>query len=98
TSIHTLSLHDALPIFLSFHSFSRFHPHLALGVIYQAVQVLFDLGHAEHFFDGGRAGADLVPAVSPQRAHASINGLLGDSRSGLRSEEHTSELQSRFDL
>src|SRR5699024_11664780 len=82
TYIYSLSLHDALPIFFKFY-------HL-LG------QILIALGHLAIRVMGKNAfalGADLL---CPDRM-----GNLGAEDldfAAIRSEEHTSELQSRFDL
>src|SRR5699024_12415606 len=63
TQIHTLSLHDALPILEYSSSFSR----------YFAVRI-------------AEIPAKRVPDIAPSQVFPG------------RSEEHTSELQSRFDL
>src|SRR5256885_2064332 len=60
---------------------SAFHPHSRLAVINKRVQMFLDLRDTQDFFNGGEAGADFIPAVSAQRAHAEINRFLSDSGS-----------------
>src|SRR5206468_11874781 len=82
TQIYTLSLHDALPIF------RRFEP-FAPGARVEAV-------------DGGGVREvklpDHVYFTCTVRGEPDSRVLLVAARIGLRSEEHTSELQSRSDL
>src|SRR5690606_41633458 len=73
TTIYTLSLHDALPIFLFFSSLLI----AGLTSLISIVQVLVSAVQ-------DRTGMDRVPTVL----------IVG----GARSEEHTSELQSRENL
>src|SRR5207249_11357388 len=92
----TLSLHDALPIFLG-------------AVIAVAVLVFGGTYVYIHFIEGD-APERLTFSSTSTTAAASTDPLAGtwrptsSSRVGyrvkkvLRSEEHTSELQSRFDL
>src|SRR6266536_2685588 len=46
----------------------------------QSSHVLLGLGDSEHFFDGGQAGLDFVPAVVAQGAHTLFHGALRDGR------------------
>src|SRR5204862_6944477 len=78
TEISTLSLHDALPIFMAGRISFLWKPSDSLSVLWKT-----DLGHLD-------MGA--YPA-SPYANH--LKTLPGTST---RSEEHTSELQSRRDL
>src|SRR5699024_12529232 len=75
TPIHTLSLHDALPIFAS-----RLETSLAL---WSTVTITIAISGAST--GSAKQVASLVPACQIAVC-------------GTRSEEHTSELQSRFDL
>src|SRR5699024_11532448 len=82
-TIHTLSLHDALPIWQK-------SPHeLPRGqggdVLQQLVGQQQEGQHTEH----------PLPARRPQSAE---QDRAPGAQKGARSEEHTSELQSRFDL
>src|SRR5699024_12879440 len=77
TTTHTLSLHDALPIYLARRSIPRIP---APAGARQPRRARGSDGRGK----GHRGGAHPTP---PSRSHA-----VG------RSEEHTSELQSRFDL
>src|SRR5437868_7734220 len=73
--VYPLSLHDALPIYISARQVRRWR---------------FPGGENGRFpKDCGRVAADAL------RVHR-INGVVFGSH--IRSEEHTSELQSRFDL
>src|SRR5207247_4690093 len=89
TSTYTLSLHDALPIWL---------PEWEAGL----PAPLHELHVRER--QPGRSGVALAGAVRSPRpllAAPLATGQRGDrplARSLLRSEEHTSELQSRVDL
>src|SRR5207249_8142045 len=82
TEFYTLSLHDALPIYVS-----RSLGPLALGSSAGALNVL--RVHA-----GSRPGHECAPhpILFVAREMADVGKLAR------RSEEHTSELQSRFDL
>src|SRR5439155_9282578 len=82
TEIYTLSLHDALPISLQ---------GLADDAQWQARRVVEDLALAFQ-------ASLLVRAAPPAVADAFIAGRLGEARGNERSEEHTSELQSRGQL
>src|SRR5207249_11273718 len=82
TAIYTLSLHDALPI-------SPFG--VQMGLLYFYNRFPFDDGtHANGQFKGiNQTGP--TPSIP-------LNNLLALGEGKIRSEEHTSELQSRFDL
>src|SRR5207249_12333185 len=80
--IYPLSLHDALPICLD-----PLEP-----VPFQKLCVLCLQQSA-----GNSAGPE-VDVASPLFADRTLDGYVGDLHPESRSEEHTSELQSRFDL
>src|SRR5207249_10360501 len=98
TYIHTLSLHDALPIFEGtfFHLSAKFgaKPEDAARLLRKASAHGCQVGLAFHV--GSQC---LVPS-----AYRNALGLVGEIMEAaqtplhMRSEEHTSELQSRFDL
>src|SRR2546422_3039366 len=77
TEIYTLSLHDALPIYL------RVGGHVD--------------GFDEDVADRYAGDGELAIGVAPRRILALI-GEAGHPDVGIRSEEHTSELQSRLHL
>src|SRR5207249_11818670 len=95
THNHLLSLHDALPIFLAGQAAARLrHDHRLDGL------AAIGIADADH-----GAFGDVGMAVDRRLDHAGVDleaaGVecavigVGDP---YRSEEHTSELQSRFDL
>src|SRR5207249_11034758 len=94
TQIYTLSLHDALPI-SSRERFAR--------TIFRA---LLHRGHAVRDFRRGDdvpdSVGDPIPRVGRSASGAvrfGFDGIVPRNPAGwVRSEEHTSELQSRFDL
>src|SRR5699024_12717504 len=77
TLFYTLSLHDALPIFLHFLMNHKFPKWSAIIIIFALMGLLIWLFYIL-----------IAPIVTQQ-----VNSLIDN-----RSEEHTSELQSRFDL
>src|SRR3546814_4462492 len=81
TYLHTLALHDALPILSVFH-------------LWKAM----DWDDLRHFTSvarhGGLSGAARHLGVSAQTVGRRIAALEADIGTPLRSEEHTSELQS----
>src|SRR5207248_9753729 len=88
---YPLSLHDALPIWLP--------------VIGAVTAVLLVLTAATLVVTRSRSGVDSSPApkslaVAPFRdLSGTVDGqILSDGISEMRSEEHTSELQSPYDL
>src|SRR5206468_11548666 len=98
TQIYTLSLHDALPIY----AFPKGHPgDITIGLRADTGQVTLsvrdtgiglptdlDFRHTESL------GLQLVTMLTEQ-----LGGTITLSRNcGTRSEEHTSELQSRSDI
>src|SRR5207249_7534609 len=87
TYIYTLSLHDALPIWIKFERINR------------------KTGRALFYFDGEdpRHAAHYSRIVDPavREPHNRYTQSFSDDEVldvWIRSEEHTSELQSRFDL
>src|SRR5207249_7866253 len=94
--IYTLSLHDALPIYGQLLRCPHFGPFLDVARDH------VDLENA--LLANGRAGAEQLDllvtdlAVNARRKTACILAERGGSQHSHRSEEHTSELQSRFDL
>src|SRR5207249_11644525 len=94
TQIYTLSLHDALPILIH-HSANldyRFDQLLRCEDVTQAQGWVEDLAHG--------AGVDDAPGVIESLQTWKWGTGITKFRIVivLRSEEHTSELQSRFDL
>src|SRR5207249_10456631 len=81
TEIYTLSLHDALPIYVDHHTVGSFEFPVDLA----AARALY----AARLFQRGRRALEVV--------HVEADVVEALDR-GRRSEEHTSELQSRFDL
>src|SRR5207249_12115905 len=93
TRIYTLSLHDALPILLRADQPRRLQgrpqelEHFSLEVEAASQRVLMDY----YVIRQAQGGAVLAARMLP-------NDLAACGRPAPRSEEHTSELQSRFDL
>src|SRR5207249_11594049 len=85
----TLSLHDALPI----SEISR----VSLDVNYAALLQHQPFLNAIDIRDA-QVTLPLPEEADPKSAHAQIKSLHAHIYLGMRSEEHTSELQSRFDL
>src|SRR5439155_19531133 len=90
TPIYTLSLHDALPIFDfammvgGFRSDSPVHAYLYAQAESYAIPSLHIIGKADR--------------VVPSGDSRILAAQFGTTRSAFRSEEHTSELQSRGHL
>src|SRR5207249_10643557 len=88
TVLYTLSLHDALPISEAAHPYDivavhHVSPRVLVGLVDQhASDAAFGNGHRQHRMDCVILG--IIALL-----------LVGEFE---RSEEHTSELQSRFDL
>src|SRR5204863_9846806 len=87
TEIYTLSLHDALPIWKFYHRFQT------KGALFGADDVLLEL-RSTFATRMLRSGFD-VRTLQHWMGHRSLETT---TRYALRSEEHTSELQSRRDL
>src|SRR5690606_41366815 len=93
----TLSLHDALPIWrdegalgVTVHEREDLGAGLPTGVF---------AGHADEALAGCVPGDDLSPRIQRQHRRAALrHGSETLVLGGLRSEEHTSELQSRENL
>src|SRR5699024_12868867 len=86
TECSTLSLHDALPIWVHYPNFGRGHG--------KAIASFLDIQNLT------LTGSEVEPGATPDQAlrapsRAAWSALMADVA---RSEEHTSELQSRFDL
>src|SRR5690349_22563597 len=79
TEIYTLSLHDALPIWMADLCGGR------------------GRDHADRVVDL-RAAADRAPRIAAYRDRCRCGARSAAARRSTRSEEHTSELQSRRDL
>src|SRR5207249_10872771 len=96
TSIYTLSLHDALPISGTMPLLSVYA--LRLGASAEAVSAMIAAAYVALAI--GTAVAHRLAALAQSSKRALVAaGLLSAPMLGLlRSEEHTSELQSRFDL
>src|SRR5437868_12386960 len=86
--IYIVPLHDALPIWLG----------VERAIVFHAADGMDELSVATPSFvieiDGQRKEYELDPAELGLE-HAPVESMRGG---GPRSEEHTSELQSRFDL
>src|SRR5207249_11522731 len=96
-AIYTLSLHDALPI-----SFDGFAGQALGDEASEAVQVN-KVGEFEAVTEGSTGGENRIPQAQRANFYAEVNGASGahfvkKDNTKARSEEHTSELQSRFDL
>src|SRR5207249_10542048 len=95
---HTLSLHDALPIFKK----AVATPNLKMVLGTDAVAGAH--GHnadeiVERVRQGGQKPMDaIISATSLAAKSLGLEKAIGTLGPGYRSEEHTSELQSRFDL
>src|SRR5699024_11485580 len=83
--IYSLSLHDALPIYLQVCDSCGNSYDKAFTVTRGAVSMVFDSFECA------------VQGIAPECAHCGCR-ILGHGVESARSEEHTSELQSRFDL
>src|SRR5206468_4544782 len=90
TAIYTLSLHDALPICERLHGTPPSHFVRSRGGAAVASQLRLDSRHP---------GARLLRQDSdPSDARGGLGGFFRSRHRRPRSEEHTSELQSRSDL
>src|SRR5438105_4521506 len=92
SSIYTLSLHDALPIYPHWGDFG---PKWQASVIPDAHS--FRAG-VTTFVDAGTSGADHFEDFKSKFVDKSRTRVLAFVNIAHRSEEHTSELQSRVDL
>src|SRR5690606_41908185 len=92
-SLSTLSLHDALPICVAqHHQVARAGEHLFLDPVHLGLQRV-DVAQS---LDAGLAGNDGVE--QHHRTEAAADAVEERQAEHLRSEEHTSELQSRENL
>src|SRR5690606_40206471 len=92
TEIYTLSLHDALPIFLV-------QDVLGQGDDHRAHAALLGRGEgALDHFDGAFRAFDLCGPFGQAAEDLAVVDLLEGAAAPVRSEEHTSELQSRENL
>src|SRR5206468_4631618 len=89
TATYTLSLHDALPIFLGLLFFVRGTPTRGPAILRDRLAALDRERVGGHVPGDDRAGRDVGAGAHRQRRDQAGIG---------RSEEHTSELQSRSDL
>src|SRR5699024_11226234 len=85
--VYTLSLHDALPIFIGAMSFFSYLYSTRSAVMTASLPISRSCMFITNFISG------LVWLISAQVIAAIVTLIIE-----LRSEEHTSELQSRFDL
>src|SRR5690606_39951981 len=94
--IYTLSLHDALPIFITAHLIRKvaFNP-AVVWLIAMPLVIIYILGITMH----GLFSAEFTP-VKPYRIVVALpeEASFLVERISRRSEEHTSELQSRENL
>src|SRR5699024_12684726 len=88
TEFYTLSLHDALPIFMEEQLYS------ASGKVNDILRAYFPEQFGERHFLDYPIGHFFVSTTNMWNDEAKSVRIEGFSRS----EEHTSELQSRFDL
>src|SRR2546429_3844479 len=86
TEIYTLSLHDALPILSRVLNIGVLSPSRGGNRLFQHTVYLSEIDVAEYWRDHPALGNSFCP------------GRLQDHLQELRSEEHTSELQSRLHL
>src|SRR5207249_10037028 len=93
THIASLSLHDALPICYLNRRYLVVPVKPAQGVFHSKLSLLVSADSA-HVFCGSN---NLTQAGCTHNLEL-LNYLSTDCKSDKRSEEHTSELQSRFDL
>src|SRR5207249_11004481 len=92
--IHTLSLHDALPISQRVREMVR--EEIIVGVASKNLPLLPVLNRYEPFVTTDNVEDQTTrPIVRLTKSHLNAAILWSDDE---RSEEHTSELQSRFDL
>src|SRR5206468_12528104 len=89
TAIYPLSLHDALPIFLGLSD----HDHVLLGS-----QDLSQPAPDYRMIVCNQDSNGCTPCRNTPSPGVVDTSLLQPERNGHRSEEHTSELQSRSDL
>src|SRR5699024_12462479 len=92
---HPLSLHDALPIFCTGVSIGVDRSMEDIQRSYDAVYIAIG-AHTDKKL--GLEGEDSQNVVSAVELLRDIGEGRGPDFTGKRSEEHTSELQSRFDL
>src|SRR5207248_11794421 len=85
TQLYTLSLHDALPILIGYHLFQ-----IAVGGS--------DHAHIDGTFLCAAHWTDTPFLEHPQQLHLHGHAHLPNLVEENRSEEHTSELQSPYDL
>src|SRR5690606_41307368 len=89
TSIHTLSLHDALPIS---------GVDLAVQEINEAGGVLGQDVTVEHRDSSDTQNPQIASQSVSELVDLGVSAIIGAASSSVRSEEHTSELQSRENL
>src|SRR5699024_12868174 len=93
---YTISLHDALPIFSAPNKFFPFIPLLVVIVVNFAVTFFIFPALDWSSLEAERFGG--ITLEDRASIWAVLLALIAAVVSILRSEEHTSELQSRFDL
>src|SRR5207248_4742462 len=96
--LHPLSLHDALPIFrFAAIGLNHFHIYGQIDLMLKAgAEFVAYCGEEERFFD--RPFAKYYPQAEKVEDISRIILGEGSVEEPLRSEEHTSELQSPYDL
>src|SRR5207248_11614272 len=97
TALSTLSLHDALPICDLMTLMTTYGPKDAASLTFTAAGEKFSSGRAAMMFDTSGFGTIFVdPRQS--KVVGKVGFTLPKGPAGKRSEEHTSELQSPYDL
>src|SRR5207249_12263482 len=94
----TLSLHDALPICADMTGDGAVLVDQRLGGGHDPAHLAVRAHEAQHAAEGTAEVARLRPLLAGEHAVLLVEEPLPVAAEGVRSEEHTSELQSRFDL
>src|SRR5690606_41891515 len=96
TEIYTLSLHDALPIFVKYHEENRVWPKRPTDINFSNDTLKLFLTHFDTVsFTSNDNSIDVDYKFSKEREFLAPIEFVDP---GNRSEEHTSELQSRENL
>src|SRR5207302_11125011 len=98
TALYPLSLHDALPIFLAFLSSAAWRLERAPGGFFLVLLTAISLAASLTLIEQANPIHDAAPLLPTFAGDLTSAALLGTVLSAMRSEEHTSELQSRENL